>query len=288
MSFVTKPWSGVSAGGQICDNRFGLGLGFYSGQLWACGGRRCVSARQSLWLGPPPPTQARAETGELAAWGAARTPGRKAVKLPLGPAGWRPGRRMRRGGRHRGGTYRGGRHRGGGHFGQAMARQRLALVSVSFLFVALGVGLAVFAFRDALTFFLTPSELTASHVGGVRPFRLGGLVQSVETPRDAAVTFLVADELATVQVVYEGLLPDLFREGQGVVALGTLDEDGIFYAQEVLAKHDETYMAPELKKALDEQKAMGAPGAPGGPRESAAYPALNSNLESSLDQGFGN
>lgn len=128
--------------------------------------------------------------------------------------------------------------------------------------IGLGVGvlsiaaiLMLFAFRQSIVFFHTPSDIAEHKIGhGVR-FRLGGLVQqgSVTRGEGTRVGFSVTDTLQSVPVSYEGILPDLFREGQGVVAEGVLGADGRFVADTVLAKHDETYMPPEVAKALQER-----------------------------------
>lgn len=130
------------------------------------------------------------------------------------------------------------------------------------LLIGLGVGvlsvaaiLMMFAFRQSIVFFHTPSDVAAHKIAdGVR-FRLGGLVEqgSVKRGDGTRVGFTVTDTLQKVPVTYEGILPDLFREGQGVVAEGTLGADGQFVADTVLAKHDETYMPPEVAKALQEK-----------------------------------
>lgn len=130
------------------------------------------------------------------------------------------------------------------------------------LLIGLGVGvlsvaaiLMMFAFRQSIVFFHTPSDVAEHKIApGVR-FRLGGLVQSGSVARGdgTKVGFAVTDTLQSVTVSYEGILPDLFREGQGVVAEGTLGPDGRFVADTVLAKHDETYMPPEVAKALKEK-----------------------------------
>ena len=130
------------------------------------------------------------------------------------------------------------------------------------LLIGLGVGvlsvaaiLMMFAFRQSIVFFHTPSDVAAHKIAdGVR-FRLGGLVEqgSVKRGDGTKVAFTVTDTLQKVPVTYEGILPDLFREGQGVVAEGTLRPGGQFVADTVLAKHDETYMPPEVAKALQEK-----------------------------------
>ncbi len=128
--------------------------------------------------------------------------------------------------------------------------------------IGLGVGvlslaaiLMMFAFRQSVVFFHTPSDVAEHKIApGVR-FRLGGLVKdgSVVRGEGTRVGFAVTDTLQSVPVSYEGILPDLFREGQGVVTEGVLGPDGHFTADTVLAKHDETYMPPEVAKALQEK-----------------------------------
>lgn len=121
--------------------------------------------------------------------------------------------------------------------------------------LSLAAILMMFAFRQSIVFFHTPSDVTENKIApGVR-FRLGGLVQqgSVARGQGTHVDFKVTDTLQTVPVSYEGILPDLFREGQGVVAEGIIRPDGRFVADTVLAKHDETYMPPEVAKALKEK-----------------------------------
>jgi cytochrome c-type biogenesis protein CcmE len=115
-------------------------------------------------------------------------------------------------------------------------------------------GLAVFALQDNVLFFYSPTDIVENpeRVPAGRLFRIGGLVQNGSVKRDAGleVQFVVTDGKNAVPVNYAGVLPDLFREGQGVVALGTRDAAGVFKASEVLAKHDETYMPPEVVDAL--------------------------------------
>ena len=121
---------------------------------------------------------------------------------------------------------------------------------------ALGVaaGLVLNAFQSNLVFFLTPTQVAANEAPRDRAFRIGGLVESgsVVREKDAlTVRFKVTDTAKTIPVVYTGILPDLFREGKGVVAQGKLQSDGTFRASEVLAKHDENYMPPEAAHALE-------------------------------------
>lgn len=119
--------------------------------------------------------------------------------------------------------------------------------------VGVAVALVLNAFRTNLVFFFTPSQVAAHEAPSDRTFRIGGLVESgsVERSNDAlTVRFRVTDMAQTIPVVFTGILPDLFREGKGVVAQGKLGPDGIFHANEVLAKHDENYMPPEAAEAL--------------------------------------
>jgi cytochrome c-type biogenesis protein CcmE len=120
---------------------------------------------------------------------------------------------------------------------------------------ALGVATALVlqAFQSNLVFFFTPSQVVSDEAPRDRAFRIGGLVEAGSLVRDKdalTVRFKVTDTAKTIPVVYTGILPDLFREGKGVVAQGKLDHDGVFRASEVLAKHDENYMPPEAADAL--------------------------------------
>ncbi len=135
------------------------------------------------------------------------------------------------------------------------ARRRLMVLAVAAPVVALAVGLALWGMRDAISLFYTPAQAAAAHVPAGRKVQLGGLVAkgSVVKHPDGLVEFVVADQRATSLVRYQGDLPDLFREGQGIVASGAFDESGVFVAKQVLAKHDERYMPREVSKALKEQ-----------------------------------
>ena len=113
----------------------------------------------------------------------------------------------------------------------------------------------LYAFQQNLLYFSSPAQVAAGMVEPNTTFRLGGLVAEGSVQQETGsmeVRFALTDGAHTLAVRYHGLLPDLFREGQGIVALGRLDETGIFAAQEVLAKHDENYMPPEVAQALDE------------------------------------
>jgi cytochrome c-type biogenesis protein CcmE len=125
--------------------------------------------------------------------------------------------------------------------------QRLAGTAAVAGLLALAATLAVFALRQNLVFFHTPTQLQGRTVTPDTPLRIGGIVEPGSVQRDTRslqVRFVVADDHHRVPVVYEGLLPDLFREDRGVVAAGRLRADGVFHAREVLAKHDENYVAP--------------------------------------------
>ena len=145
-------------------------------------------------------------------------------------------------------------------------KKRLTLIGLMVVGVGIAVGFALKAFNQNLMFFYSPSEVIAGAAPADVPFRIGGLVTtgSVQRQSDGLTTrFDVTDQEKVVTVQYTGILPDLFREGQGIVAHGRLNENGVFVADEVLAKHDENYMPPEvaasLKKAHDAGVAGEAP-----------------------------
>lgn len=131
------------------------------------------------------------------------------------------------------------------------ARRRLWVVAAVAPILALAVGLSLWAMRDSVTFFFSPSEATAENAPPGRVVRLGGLVEAGSVVRDGSeVAFVITDNVASTPVVYRGDLPDLFREGQGVVAQGAFQPDRSFRASQVLAKHDETYMPREVADRL--------------------------------------
>ncbi len=135
-------------------------------------------------------------------------------------------------------------------------KQRRAAFIVSGLTVlGLALGLVLIALNDTITYFKTPSDIAEKPIAPGQRFRLGGLVAlgSVKRGQSLDVEFHVTDTLKSVPVIYRGVLPDLFREGQGVVTEGRLEADGRFRADNVLAKHDETYMPPEVAKSLKER-----------------------------------
>jgi cytochrome c-type biogenesis protein CcmE len=133
-------------------------------------------------------------------------------------------------------------------------QRRLTMIGCALAVLAFAAGLVLYGLRDSIVFFSTPSMAAEQHIVAGKRFRLGGLVQPGSLKcGDSAVTFDVADGSAKMPVAYKGLLPDLFREGQGVVAEGALDSSGVFRADTVLAKHDETYMPKEVADALKKQ-----------------------------------
>ncbi len=132
-------------------------------------------------------------------------------------------------------------------------KKRLYLIGLMVVGVAIATGLALKAFDDNLMFFFSPSQVAAGEAPKDHAFRIGGLVTrgSVQRQPDGLkVRFDLTDNAKTVGIEYKGILPDLFREGQGIVALGKLRGDGVFVASEVLAKHDENYMPPEVASSL--------------------------------------
>ncbi len=117
------------------------------------------------------------------------------------------------------------------------------------------------AFNSNLVFFFSPSQVAAKEAPIGRSFRIGGMVENGSLKREAnglTVNFVVTDTAKTIPVVYNGILPDLFKEGKGVVAQGKLGDDGLFHADEILAKHDENYMPPEAADALKHAKETNA------------------------------
>ena len=129
--------------------------------------------------------------------------------------------------------------------------RRLLLVLVSLALVGAGAALVLTAVEDSLVFFYTPADLAERDIAFDQRFRLGGLVEEGSVSQSGSTTlFLVTDFTGTVAVSFNGVLPDLFREGQGVVAEGNLTADGTFMASQILAKHDETYMPKEIADAL--------------------------------------
>jgi cytochrome c-type biogenesis protein CcmE len=133
--------------------------------------------------------------------------------------------------------------------------RRFAWIAAGLAAIAVAAGLVLNAFRSNLVFFYSPSQVLANEAPVGRPFRIGGMVEQGSLVREKdtlTVHFVVTDTAQKMTVVYSGLLPDLFKEGKGVVAQGTLSSDGVFRASEVLAKHDENYMPPEAAAAIEQ------------------------------------
>jgi cytochrome c-type biogenesis protein CcmE len=145
--------------------------------------------------------------------------------------------------------------------------KRLAFIVIGLAGVAIAAGLVLKSFRGNLVFFYSPSQVVAKEAPIGKTFRLGGMVVKGSLQRETdglTVRFVVTDTAQEIPIVFSGILPDLFREGQGAVTQGKLGDDGVFYADEVLAKHDETYMPPEVADALQQAKsANGSTAMPG-------------------------
>jgi cytochrome c-type biogenesis protein CcmE len=137
--------------------------------------------------------------------------------------------------------------------------KRLAAIAAGLALLAIAAALVLNAFQSNLVFFFSPSQVAAGEAPRDRAFRIGGLVQSGSLKRVEGLTvqFIVTDTAHSVPVAYSGILPDLFREGKGVVAQGRVGADGVFRATEVLAKHDENYMPPEAAHALEQASKAG-------------------------------
>ena len=139
--------------------------------------------------------------------------------------------------------------------------KRIAAIAIGVVALGVVTALVLSAFQENLVFFFTPSEVVANKAPQGRTFRIGGMVEKGSIRRQSdgvTVQFTVTDTAKTLPVVYKGSLPDLFREGKGVVAQGQLGADGVFRASEVLAKHDENYMPPEAADALQRADKMKA------------------------------
>jgi cytochrome c-type biogenesis protein CcmE len=130
--------------------------------------------------------------------------------------------------------------------------KRIAALALGVVALGAVTALVLSAFQENLVFFFTPTEVVANKAPQGRTFRIGGMVEKGSVKREGVdVRFVVTDTAKSLPVVYKGALPDLFREGKGVVAQGQLGADGVFRANEVLAKHDENYMPPEAKEAVE-------------------------------------
>lgn len=135
--------------------------------------------------------------------------------------------------------------------------KRIALIVAGLAALGIAATLVLSAFQNNLVFFFSPSQVVAKEAPLNKTFRIGGLVESGTLKRDndgLTVRFTVTDTAKSIPVVYKGILPDLFKEGKGCVAQGRIGDDGVFHADQVLAKHDENYMPPEAGKAIDAAK----------------------------------
>src|SRR5829696_1277526 len=133
--------------------------------------------------------------------------------------------------------------------------KRIAFIVAGVAGLAIAAFLVLSAFQNNLVFFFSPTQVAAKEAPVNRTFRIGGLVQEGTLKRDGLTArFIVTDTAASIPVVYNGILPDLFKEGRGCVAQGKIGSDGVFQAEEVLAKHDENYMPPEAGEAIDKAK----------------------------------
>ena len=131
-------------------------------------------------------------------------------------------------------------------------QNRMILVALLVLGVSLAGYFGIKAFNENLLYFFTPTDVLEGKAPQGKSFRIGGLVQPGSVIRDdLLVFFTLTDNIKTIEVRYEGILPDLFREGQGIVATGSMSDESFFLATEVLAKHDENYMPPEVSKSLE-------------------------------------
>ena len=135
--------------------------------------------------------------------------------------------------------------------------KRLGFIVAGLAGLGIAAALVLSAFQENLVFFFSPSQVAAKEAPLDRTFRVGGLVQVGTVQRESdglTVRFVVTDTAQSIPVVYKGILPDLFKEGKGCVAQGKIGADGVFYADQVLAKHDENYMPPEAGQAIDKAK----------------------------------
>lgn len=157
---------------------------------------------------------------------------------------------------------------------KAARKKRLALIGLMMLGVTTAVVLGLNAFNKNILFFFSPSQIAAGDAPVGDKFRVGGMVVDGSVERstsDLTVTFDLSDSAHDVRVTYTGILPDLFREGQGIVAIGKLQENGVFSAETVLAKHDENYMPPEVADALKKAGKLGSAPAPDYGNQTLSY-----------------
>lgn len=136
--------------------------------------------------------------------------------------------------------------------------KRIIFICAGLAAIGLAAWLVLGAFRDNLVFFFSPTEVAAKQAPVDKTFRIGGLVEKDSLKRDPdglTIRFTVTDTAHSIPVVYKGIIPDLFKEGRGCVAQGRVSSDGVFYADQIMAKHDENYMPPEAGQAIDKAKA---------------------------------
>lgn len=156
-------------------------------------------------------------------------------------------------------------------------KKRFWFIVAGVALVAAAVGLVLFALKNNVSLYFTPTQVFNKEAPQGRSFRIGGLVEkgSLQREKDGlTVHFNITDTVKTMPVIYKGILPDLFKEGKGVVAQGKLEAGDVFHAEEVLAKHDENYMPPEAKDALKKAEAAKAAATQPG-SSSAAYPPVD-------------
>ena len=137
--------------------------------------------------------------------------------------------------------------------------KRIGFIIASLAAIGLAAWLVLGAFRNNLVFFFSPTQIATKEAPVGKTFRIGGLVENGSLKRETdglTVRFSVTDTANSIPVVYKGILPDLFKEGRGCVAQGRINSDGVFYADQIMAKHDENYMPPEAAGALDKAKDM--------------------------------
>ena len=137
--------------------------------------------------------------------------------------------------------------------------KRITFIVASLAALGLATWLVLGAFRQNLVFFFSPTQVAAKEAPLNKTFRIGGLVENGSLKREndgLTIRFTVTDTANTIPVVYKGIMPDLFKEGRGCVAQGRVGSDGVFYADQIMAKHDENYMPPEAARALDQAKDM--------------------------------
>ena len=137
--------------------------------------------------------------------------------------------------------------------------KRITFIVASLAALGLATWLVLGAFRQNLVFFFSPTQVATKEAPVNKTFRIGGLVENGSLKREndgLTIRFTVTDTANTIPVVYRGIMPDLFKEGRGCVAQGRIGSDGVFYADQIMAKHDENYMPPEAARALDQAKDM--------------------------------